>query len=163
MKVLVTGAGGFIGRKLCSVLKTSGFEIVPVFRAHQVERENGIRNTVYNKNIDAATNWTNELIGVEVVVHLAARVHATSGDETDDLARFRDINVEGTRNLANQAGQSGVKRFVYLSSIKVNGERTNEGPFFADQESKPEDAYAVSKLEAEVALREIEKETASRR
>jgi len=159
MKVMVTGAGGFIGQKLCSVPEDSEFEIVPVFRTHQPNRGKGIRNAVVSNIVDASTDWTNELIDVEVVVHLAARVHVMHGGEAGDLARFREINVEGTRNLAEQAAESGVKRLIYLSSIKVNGEQTNNQPFSADQAPNPEDSYAISKMEAEEALRKIQKTT----
>ena len=159
MKVMVTGAGGFIGQKLCSVLEDSGFEIVPVFRARQVDREKGVRNAVFDKNIDATTDWTNELIDVEVVVHLAARAHVMHGGEAGDLARLREINVEGAKSLAKQAAQSGVNRFIYLSSIKVNGEQTDDQPFSADQAPNPEDSYAISKMETEEALRKIQKTT----
>ena len=159
MKVLITGANGFVGQKLRLVLEESGFEIVPVFRAHQPGLEKDICNAIIGKNIDATTDWTNALIDVEAVIHLAARVHVMDDGEAGDLARFREINVEGTRNLAKQAAQSGVKRFIYLSSIKVNGERTNDEPFSIDQPPKPEDSYAISKMEAEVALRKIEEAT----
>ena len=149
-RVLITGAGGFIGRKLCSVFENDGSEVVPVFRASQ---------SGPGKTIDATTDWTDVLGGIDVVVHLAAKVHVMDDGEPGDLASFREINVNGTRNLATQAAGSGVKRFVYLSSIKVNGERTDIEPFKANQAAKPEDAYAISKLEAEVALRENEEET----
>ena len=158
-RVLITGAGGFVGQKLCSALEDAGFAIVPVYRTCRPGLINGFHDVIVGKSIDATTDWTGELADVDVVVHLAAKVHVMNGDESDDLASFRGVNVEGTRNLAKQAAQFGVKRFVYLSSIKVNGERTNENPFVADQAPKPEDFYATSKMEAEIALREIEKET----
>ncbi len=159
MKVIVTGASGFVGQKLCSVLEEDGCEIVPVFRARCPEREKRFRNAVFDKNIGATTNWTNELIDVEVVIHLAARVHIMHGGEAGDLASFRELNVEATKNLAIQASQAGVNRFIYLSSIKVNGEETNDRPFCHDQAPNPEDSYSLSKMEAEVALREIEERT----
>ncbi len=143
MKAMVTGASGFVGQNLCAILEGGELDVVPAIR----------------KPIDATTEWADQLSDVDVVIHLAARVHVMNSGEAGDLASFREINVEGTRNLAKQAAQSGVKRFVYLSSIKVNGERTHQKPFSADQECGPEDAYAISKLEAEVTLREIEQET----
>jgi len=159
MKVMVTGASGFLGQKLCPILEDAGFEIVPVFRARQLEPGKGIPNAIFVKSIDATTDWTNKLIDVEVVIHLAARAHVMHDHETDVLSNYRKINVEGTRNLAKQAAESGVKRLVYLSSIKVNGEETNDQPFSADQAPNPEDSYAISKMEAEAALRKIQKTT----
>ena len=157
MKVMITGAGGFLGRALCAVLEEAAFEIVPVFRALQPDREKSSRNSVVGKVIDATTDWTNELIDIEVVVHMVARVHVMAGGEAGDLGRFRETNVEGVKNLAKQAAQSGVNRFIYLSSIKVNGEQTNDQPFSAAQAPNPEGFYAISKMEAEEVLRKIEK------
>ena len=100
------------------------------------------------------------LRNVEQVVHLAARVHVMNDKSLDPLAEFRRVNVEGTANLARQAAAAGVRRFVFLSSIKVNGEFTELGqPFTADDVSAPEDPYGVSKLEAEQFLRQIAAET----
>ena len=158
-KVMVTGASGFVGQELGSVLEDGGFEVVRAYRTHQPGLENGICNAVVGKFINATTDWTDELAEFDVVIHLAAKVHVMDDGETGDLASLGEINVEGTRNLAKQAAQIGVKRLVYLSSIKVNGERTSKDPFAANQEPRPEGAYAISKLEAEVAMREIEKET----
>lgn len=159
MKVLVTGASGFVGKSLCSVLEETGLEVVPVYRSHRSDRIQSNLNAIFNKSIDQTTDWTSDLSDIDVVVHLAARVHTAEGNCLDDLSRFRKINVEGTSNLAKQAAQSGVKRFVFLSSIKVNGERTDEEPFSVNQSPKPEDSYAISKMEAEDALREIEEAT----
>ena len=156
MKVMVTGASGFLGQKLRLVLEEAGFEVVPVFRTRQPDREKGIRNAVFGKIIDATTDWTNELFDVDVVIHLAARAHVMQDDEADVLSRFREINVEGTKNLAKQAAHSGVKRLIYLSSIKVNGEETNDQPFSFNQTPNPKDSYGLSKMEAEDALREME-------
>lgn len=159
MKVIVTGASGFVGQKLCSVLEEAGCEIVPVFRARQPDGVKRIRNAVFGKIINATSNWANELNNVEVVIHLAARVHVMHGGEVNDLARFREINVEGAKSLAKQAAQSGVNRFIFLSSVKVNGEETSDRPFYFDQAPNPRDSYSLSKMEAEVALREIEETT----
>lgn len=158
-RVLITGAGGFVGQQLCPALEKAGFDVVSVFRAGQRGSEKGARKALYGIVIDAATDWRDELTDVDVVVHLAAKVHVMNDDESDGLATYRAVNVEGTRNLAVQAAQCGVKRFVFLSSIKVNGERTSERPFVADQPPAPEDFYATSKLEAEISLRKVEEET----
>ena len=158
-KVLITGASGFVGQALCPVLEDAGLTIIPVFRSAVPDPGKRIRKALAGKIIDAATDWTGDLFDIDVVVHLAARVHVMGGRKSDDAARFREVNVEGTRNFAEQAARFGVKRFVYLSSIKVNGERTESKPFVADQTPQPEDSYAISKMEAETVLRDIEKET----
>ncbi len=106
------------------------------------------------------TDWTVALRSVDQVAHLAARVHVMNDKSMDPLAEFRQVNVEGTANLARQAAAAGVRRFVYLSSIKVNGEFTQEGhPFTADDAPAPEEPYGVSKHEAEQVLRQIAADT----
>ncbi len=106
--------------------------------------------------LSAETDWTVALRSVDQVVHLAARVHVMNDKSRNPLAEFRQVNVESTANLARQAAAAGVRRFVYLSSIKVNGEFTQEGhPFTADDAPAQEDPYGVSKHEAEQALRHI--------
>ncbi len=98
-------------------------------------------------------NWRESLVGVDSVIHCAARVHVMSDTEVDPLAAFRKVNVEGTLNLAEQAVRAGVRRFVFISSIKVNGEGTRSGkPYAADDTPAPSDPYGVSKLEAEQGL-----------
>lgn len=156
---MVTGAGGFVGQYLCSILEEAGIELVPVFRRRGQVSEKVFQQAVVCKTIDGTADWTNELLNVEVVIHLAAKVHVMHSDEAGDLVSFREINVEGTKNLANQAANSGVNRFIYLSSIKVNGEQTDDQPFVAGQAPDPEDSYAISKMEAEEALRLIQKTT----
>lgn len=111
-------------------------------------------------SLSSVTDWTVTLRSVDQVVHLAARVHVMNDKSSDPLAEFRQVNVEGTANLARQAAAAGVRRFVYLSSIKVNGEFTQEGrPFTADDAPAPEDSYGVSKHEAEQSLRQIAADT----
>ncbi len=106
------------------------------------------------------TDWGLALQGVDAVVHCAARVHVMQDDATDPLQAYREVNVKGTLNLASQAAQAGVQRFVFVSSIKVNGECTEVGmPFTADDVPAPEDPYGVSKHEAEELLRKIAIET----
>ncbi|MFP4080718.1 MAG: UDP-glucose 4-epimerase family protein [Ectothiorhodospira sp.] len=100
------------------------------------------------------------MAGTDVVVHTAARAHVMADAITDPLSEYQRVNVDGTRALARQAAEQGVRRFVFISSVKVNGERTVPGaPFSSDDEPSPEDAYGVSKFEAEQALREIGAET----
>jgi nucleoside-diphosphate-sugar epimerase len=112
------------------------------------------------RSLSSETDWTAALRNVEQVVHLAARVHVMNDKNPDPLAEFRRVNVEATANLARQAAAAGVKRFVYLSSVKVNGEFTEAGqPFTADDAPAPKDPYGVSKHEAEQLLRLIAAET----
>jgi nucleoside-diphosphate-sugar epimerase len=111
-------------------------------------------------SLSAETDWTVALGKVEQVVHLAARVHVMNDKSSDPLAEFRRVNVEGTAAIARQAAVAGVKRIVFLSSVKVNGEFTEAGhPFTADDAPAPEDSYGVSKYEAEQLLRQIAAET----
>jgi nucleoside-diphosphate-sugar epimerase len=116
---------------------------------------------IYISNIDRATNWAQSLSGVDVIVHSAARVHVMHEDPAQSLEKFRAINVEGTLNLARQAIQAGVKRFIFVSSIKVNGETTASGrAFSADDIPLPSDSYAISKCEAEQQLMQLAKDGA---
>ena len=108
----------------------------------------------------ASTDWYTALNGVQAVVHCAARVHVMQDNATDPLQAYREVNVHGTLNLARQAAHTGVRRFVFVSSIKVNGEAIQLGqPFTADDVPAPSDPYGVSKLEAEQGLRDIEAQT----
>lgn len=152
MKILVTGATGFIGRALCPSLAAIGHEVVP--SAHR------LGDVAYDHNIDTKQPWNTMLDGVDSVVHLAARVHINNFKSTDPLSDYRLINVEGTLSLARISVAAGVKRFIYLSSVKVNGESTLIGsPFTADNRPSPQDPYGISKLEAEEGLRQIAMET----
>lgn len=111
-------------------------------------------------NIDETTDWSHALNGCNSVMHLAARVHVMDDPSTDPLASFRQTNTGGTLNLASQAATAGVRRFVFVSSIKVNGESTETGhPFTAADTPVPQDPYGISKMEAEQGLREIAKQT----
>jgi UDP-glucose 4-epimerase len=107
-------------------------------------------------DISRFTRWTDALDGIDTVIHLAARVHMMHDASADPLAEFRKVNAEGTLNLARQAADAGVRRFIFLSSVKVNGER---GFFRESDVENPQDAYAVSKYEAEQGLRRIAAET----
>jgi len=157
MTVLITGASGFLGTALCSRLR----EFMAVRGAVRAKKSQIDRSDVIEiSDISSDTDWTSALKGVKQVVHLAARVHVLNDKSSDPLAEFRRVNVEGTANLARQAAASGVRRFVFLSSIKVNGEFTEVGkPFTADDVPAPEDPYGISKYEAEQLLRQIASET----
>ena len=153
MKIAVTGATGFIGRALCKHLPTHGHVVAPVVR-----QASGLAHEIMVGNIDAATNWRHALGGFDAVVHLAARVHVMDDSAQNPLALYRASNTEATLNLARQAAQAGVKRFVFISTIKVNGEG-GDAPYRETDVPAPEDAYAVSKWEAERGLTQIAKET----
>lgn len=158
MAVLITGANGFVGAALCACLRKNGIPVRGAVRA--LDSQLGGAEAVAIGGLSSATDWTEALRRVDRVVHLAARVHVMNDKSLDPLAEFRRVNVEGTANLARQAAAAGVRRFVYLSSIKVNGEFTELGhPFTADDGPAPEDPYGVSKNEAEQALRQMAADT----
>ena len=155
--ILVTGANGFIGRILCPTLATSGFHVRSAFR--EVDRGNSsLRDFVYIGDIDSQTNWEKALCNIDVVVHLAGRAHITSKLEFNSLDAFRKINTLGTERLALMAAKAGVKRFIFISSVKVNGEGAMRS-YIEEDCPAPEDAYGISKKEAEDVLRNISKET----
>jgi nucleoside-diphosphate-sugar epimerase len=158
MTTLVTGANGFVGLALGARLRKDGTSVRSAVRT--LGSNAASVDLVEIGDLDAATDWADALVHVSHVVHLAARVHVMNDTGADQLAKFRRVNVEGTANLAHQAAAAGVRRFVYLSSIKVNGEFTERGrPFTADDAPAPEDPYGVSKHETEQLLRRLAAET----
>lgn len=139
MKFVLTGAKGFIGSQLSNYLAKQGLDVI---------------------SFERSANATAVLHGANVVVHLAARVHVMNDQSADPLSDFRKSNVEATALLARQAANAGVRRFVYISSVKVNGESTKAGCLFTEQDIEgPQDAYGTSKWEAEQVLRQIAQET----
>ena len=160
MRCLITGGSGFVGRALTSHALAQGYGVrLPLRRPQTAEQTLG-SETVEIGGLSVETDWTAALRDVDKIVHLAARVHVMDDASSDPLAEFRRVNVEATAALARQAAVAGVRRFVFLSSIKVNGEFTEAGhPFTADDPPSPEDAYGVSKYEAELALRQIAADT----
>lgn len=158
VRVLVTGATGFVGRVLCATFSAQGVIVrAAVRRATLV---NSQQESVLVPSLDQATAWAVALRDIQVVVHLAARVHVLDDHEHDPLAAFRRVNVEGTLNLARQAAAAGVRRFVFVSSVKVNGEQTEAGrPFKETDPPAPVDAYGQSKWEAEQGLWALSRET----
>lgn len=155
---LVTGASGFVGRAVCEELLRRRMPVRSVVRQHTAGDLADDRIPV--GNIGLATNWSRALDGVQTVVHLAARVHVMREMSADPLAAFRATNVQGTLNFASQAASAGVRRFVFVSSVKVNGEQTQAGRAFSETDTPaPQDAYGTSKLEAETGLRSLARET----
>jgi nucleoside-diphosphate-sugar epimerase len=156
-RVLVTGAGGFVGHPLCRELLHRGYQVRAATRSHNQSFAAG--ETVAIGDIDGGTKWADALRDVEIVIHLAARVHVMKDKAADPLAEFLKVNLYGTSNLARQAADAGVKRLVYVSSVKVNGETTEAQPFTETDEPDPHDPYAVSKQQAEQAIQNIARDT----
>tara|TARA_B100000963_G_scaffold361806_1_gene399824 strand:+ start:32071 stop:32991 length:921 start_codon:yes stop_codon:yes gene_type:complete len=153
--ILVTGASGFIGSSLCKELQARNIGFLEASRQYS---EN--KNHFYIPNINKDTNWKEPLRHSEKVIHTAARVHVMHDNSEDSLKKFESINLYGTLNLAEQSIQEGVKRFIFLSSIKVNGEETKKNhPFFYDDLVSPQDPYALSKYKAEQQLKDLCKGT----
>jgi nucleoside-diphosphate-sugar epimerase len=156
-KVLVTGASGFVGRAVCQYLADSEISIRKVVRQRPDHQENQDCHVIEDINIQ--TDWSQALRQIDSIVHLAARAHIMKDTSSSPLNEFRRINVEGTINLARQAARANVRRFIFISSIKVNGEKT-EGKGFTENDSPaPEDPYGISKYEAEQGLRQVAKES----
>lgn len=156
--ILVTGATGFVGMALCHVLKASH----AVRAVARLPGGAGLPDSVeiVAGELSCDEDWSPSLAGVGAVIHCAARVHVMSEQSADPLAEFRRVNVDGTMHLAKQCALAGVRRFIFVSSIKVNGEQTRPGsPFVADQTPNPEDPYGISKKEAEDSLRALAQET----
>jgi len=154
MKVLVTGASGFVGKALCTELDRRGHSVRGTFRLPK----NGIFccEQFVTGNIDLNTEWSSALADVDVVVHLAARVHVMRDTAADPTNLFDAINNQATRKLVQTASVAGVKRFIYLSTVKVNGETTAIGrPFIESDVPAPVGAYALSKHHAEQGVREM--------
>lgn len=157
MKVLVTGASGFVGQHLVKELKLQQILVITVGRNNPFSQ---VDDFYVVKDFSDASTWLEPLAGCDVVIHLAARVHVMKEKSQNPLDEFRKVNVNGTLTLAKQAEKAGVKRFIYVSSVKVNGEFTRENfPFNEIDRPNPQDAYGVSKFEAEDGLLKLAKET----
>lgn len=154
MRVLVTGANGFVGRSLCSELTIMGFDVMRGVRQHD-----GLQNTVELSDLTPDHAMLNAMIGVDVVIHLAAVVHIMGVVNESLKKAYEAINVDFSRRLAAAASHSGVTRFVFLSTIKVCGESSFSHPFREDDVPKPSEPYAISKYHAEQELHAIAKRT----
>lgn len=158
MKILVTGASGFVGHQLIQTLKQHYcLKVIAIGRSIL---QSCADEFFVVSNFDQQGVWQKPLEGgCDIVIHLAARVHVMHDKAEDPLEAFLAVNLHGTLNLANAAAKAGVKRFVYVSSIKVNGEYTEGQPFTAQDAPNPQDPYAVSKWRAEQALLKLSEET----
>lgn len=158
-RLLLTGATGFVGSALQHCLIADGSYNITIAIRNVQQQSNKVR-TVKIDDITADTDWTDALQDIDVVIHTAARVHVMDDKSTDPLTEFRKVNVEGTLNLARQAADSGVKRFIFISSIKVNGEGTKIGkPYTEGSKPNPADPYGISKYEAEQGLLKLAETT----
>lgn len=147
--ILVTGASGFVGTALCVELERRSI----AFRCAVRKATNPAQFAI--GELSPNTDWSQALAGCDAVIHLAARVHVMNDTSDDPLAAFRAVNVAASVHLARQAAQHGVKRFIFVSSVKVNGEATDTRPFTAFDVAAPQDPYGQSKLESELALKEV--------
>ncbi len=153
-RVLITGGHGFVGNVLFERLHAEGRDPLKVSRKALRPGELAVGE------IGLRTDWSEVFLNCAVVIHLAARVHVMNDTEGDSLTAFRAVNVDGTLNLARQAAAAGVTRFVFISSVKVNGESTQPGRAFTEADApKPQDAYGQSKHEAEQGLRQLSADT----
>lgn len=158
MNVLVTGASGFLGRQVCAAL-----EFAPDKHLRACIRKGRVEDlSTYFEipTIDSETVWDEALRAQDVVVHTAARTNVIKDEGAGSLAEYKKVNVDGTLNLARQAALNGVKRFIFISSIKVNGEHSLVGrPFAARDKPLPKSNYAISKYESELGLLKLAAET----
>jgi len=159
-KYLITGASGFIGKSLCRALSLSGRSVICSKRGVKTITSRSFFEPFLIGDLAGQFDLSSALSGVSCVIHCAARAYVMHETESDALAAYRSVNVNGSRCLAEQAAAAGVRRMVYLSSIKVNGEQTPLGaPFLFSDAPAPEDPYGLSKWEAEQALWEVAAKT----
>ena len=158
-KILLTGSTGFIGSELLRQLKLKKYFVHTSTRSTLEKKVNGLKNFTINQT-ENSPNWSEALKGINCVIHCAGVANETNKSDTSMLAYYRKINVEETSNLAYQAAAKGVKRFIFISSIKVNGEKTEEFLSFKNNDiPNPQSIYAISKWEAEKSLHAISKQT----
>jgi len=158
-KILITGANGFIGNPLYKRLLKTGRSCVGTVRSNNLKSSNVNIEYIPVDNIGISTNWKIALGDVDCIIHCAGRAHIMKKIDANEEKFFNSVNVDGTKQLAKQAAELGVKRLVFLSSIKVNGEVTQEKEIFRyDDTPNPKDAYAKSKLEAEKVLWKVSSE-----
>jgi nucleoside-diphosphate-sugar epimerase len=157
MKIALTGSTGFLGKELVSKLENKAAEVIQIGRCED-QRTNP--DYIYVKGIHSTSVFNLSTHKCDVLIHCAARVHIMDDSSKSPLEAFREVNTYGTLNLARQAADAGVKRFIFISSIKVNGESSELGlPFKPDDVFIPTDPYGLSKYEAEIGLRKIAEKT----
>lgn len=150
-KILLTGYSGFVGAQLLNTLD-SDYTLSLLGRT----APKSVDFDFHQSELNEFSDFSKSLVGVKTVVHCAARAHIMNDDSQDPLTEFRKVNTYGTLNLAKQAASFGVERFIYISSIKVNGESTEvKSPFKFNDKHSPQDPYGLSKSEAELALFEL--------
>lgn len=159
MRVVLTGGSGFVGRGVLKRFATMPVEVVAAVRQQSTPLPAGIESHLFD-DLASESAWPQADRPFDVVIHCASRVHVMNEVATDPLAEFRKVNVEATLAFARRAAQAGVKRFVFISSIKVNGEGGPLGrPYRADDAASPSDPYGVSKQEAEEQLMKLGRDT----
>ena len=160
-KVLVTGASGFIGKHLCSKLNKLNWNVYGTVRKFDFHSSHYDFKAIAVDEINSNTNWGNALKNVDYIIHCAGKAHLIN--ENDNVNMYHSTNTEGTKNLAQQAVEAGVKKLIFLSSVKVNGESTNDISnnkiFTNNSKIDPKDPYSVSKFEGEKLLWKISSET----
>lgn len=153
MNIVLTGATGFVGSRVLESLSTHKVRVIGRTRPNQIDEK-----LFFPISIDAQSDYSTAFQNTDVVIHCAARAHVMNDKSADPLSAFREINTIGTINLARQAANSGVKRFIFISSVKVNGEASKKA-YSVDDAPQPEDPYGLSKAEAEALLKELGNET----
>lgn len=150
--ILITGSNGFLGKKLVGALNTKRLSLLD----RNINQHSNFQHRFTIGNINSHSDYSKALQGCDTVIHCAARVHVMNDESESPLEAYREVNTVGTLNLARQAADSGVRRFIFISSIKVNGEKTSLGrPFTAADEHSPKDCYGLSKSEAELQLMKL--------
>ena len=157
--VLVTGGSGFLGRALCSALVAKGHRVTAMVRRPEAWLPTGVERWIAPELPVLESTAVQRLSDVDVVVHAAGRAHMLQDQATDPLTAFRRVNTEGTLTLARAAASAGVQRFIFVSSIHVNGNQSGPRPFTDLDEPKPESPYGQSKWEAEQELIRLQVET----